>query len=192
MGGSLSRSETGRGSMVRVERISGVSVAYWTRDCAQALRVSKRTESTDHRSTRPRRRTAGTPRSARASHQGSQIAEHQIELDIAFVDRAAVHALDADETDVERVLVGADLRNAPKVAPERQPQQLSDLRGGEHQLKDAVMSGMATDLAIVAQQPKDDRQARVNGQQRSKPAFQVTLPSRRVEIEPVVIGGQIE
>ena len=46
----------------------------------------------------------------------SEIAEHQLELDVLVDDVAAIHAGNADEADVERVFVRADLRHARQVA----------------------------------------------------------------------------
>src|SRR5262249_7925814 len=81
----------------------------------------------------------------------SEITKRQVELDVAIVDRAAIHTGDAEEAYVERVLVGADLGYARQVRRQRESQQLRDLGRREHELEDAVIRGVPAQLSVLAQ-----------------------------------------
>ena len=80
--------------------------------------------------------------------------------DVLIDDVAAVHPGNADEPDVERVFVGADLRHAREISSQRQAQQLRNLCGGEHQLEHSVIRRVPRRLSIFAEYPQYDRQAR--------------------------------
>jgi hypothetical protein len=47
-------------------------------------------------------------------------------------------------------------------------------------------------LPFSPQQPEDDRQAAVDRQERRDPALQVVLALLRRQVQPVVVGGEIE
>ena len=133
------------------------------------------------------------------SHRGSgdwqstsEIAEHQLEFDVAIEHRPAVHPADADEADVQRVFIGADFRHAGQVVLDRKTQQLRHLRGRQHQLEDAAIRDLLARAAVVAKEPQDDCQAVVDRQERLEPRLQVILPRGRVGIEPVVVRRQVE
>ena len=55
-----------------------------------------------------------------------------------------------------------------------------------------MVSSLSAGLAVVAQEPQDDRQAGMDRQQRCQPRLEVALPSHRVKMQPIVISRQIE
>src|SRR5438105_1142584 len=85
----------------------------------------------------------------------SKITECKIEIDIATIDGATVHSGDANEADVERVLVRADFRHAGEIDRHGEPQQLRDLRRGQHELEDAVIRRMRAGFSVFPQEPQD-------------------------------------
>ncbi len=55
-----------------------------------------------------------------------------------------------------------------------------------------MVGDLSTGAAVFAQQPQDDRETVVDGQQRREPAFEVVLPRVRIGVQPVVIRRQVE
>ncbi len=74
----------------------------------------------------------------------------------------------------------------------REPQQLRDLRGRQHQLEDAAVRGLSCPATVVAQKAQDDRKGIVDRQERVDPALKVAAARGRVAVQPVVVRGQIE
>ena len=73
--------------------------------------------------------------------------------------RAAVHAADPEEADVERVLVGADLGHAAALRASRQPQQLRDLASWSASAGTRRWWAMCRLGCRFAQQAQHDRDA---------------------------------
>src|ERR1700737_5039626 len=122
----------------------------------------------------------------------SKITEHQVELDVPIVYRSTIHARDAQKSDVQRVLVGADFGHARQVVGEGQSKQLRYFGGGKHELEYTVNGSVPPRLAVFAQDAQDDRQAFMDRKQRRKPGFQVVLPRYRIQMQPVVKRRKIE
>ena len=51
---------------------------------------------------------------------------------------------------------------------------------------------MAADAAVFTQQPQDDRRRRVNRLEGLDPIGKVIAARRRILLQPVVIGGEVE
>src|SRR6266576_5351730 len=114
-----------------------------------------------------------------------EITKHQFEFDVAIEYRAAVHPGDAQKTNVERVFVSADFRDARHVFGEGETQQLRDLRRRQHELKNATICNMAADPAIFTEHPQNDGRGRVNWLEGLDPAGKVISTRRGILFEPV-------
>src|SRR5687768_17070319 len=96
-----------------------------------------------------------------------------------------------DETNVKRVLIRADFGDTGQVVVYFQGQHMGNTPR-PHLLEDATLSGVPELFSTVSQQMQNNAEAPLDRQQRRQPFLKITPPRRVIQMQPVMIRGQIE